>query len=142
MVTSIIFRLIIWFLLTADFGITNVVIGVIIALILPPYNIFSKSKSKYGEENLKDILLISRHILIAIPQAYKEAIEMIIYPHRHEIIVKEGVNPQRSKLLIFLDTFVITFTPKAVVVRYNQRGWYEVHYLKKKQSHEQLTIDN
>ncbi len=133
MVTSIIFRLVIWFLLTADFGITNVFIGIIIALILPPYNIFSKKKSKYGEEKLKDILLISKHILIAIPQAYKEAIEMIINPHKHEEIVEEAVNPTRSKLLIFLDTFVITFTPKAVVVRYNHRGWYEVHYLRRNQ---------
>ncbi|AFZ46419.1 multisubunit sodium/proton antiporter, MrpE subunit [Cyanobacterium stanieri PCC 7202] len=132
MVPSILFRLVIWFLLTADFGITNVIIGVLVALLLPPYNIFSKRDSSNTEEKIHELLTIFKHILIAIPQAYKESIEMIFTPHRHEEVVREAVHPNRSKLLIFLDTYVITFTPKAVVIKYNHRGWYEVHYVRRK----------
>ncbi|MBE9221192.1 cation:proton antiporter [Cyanobacterium stanieri LEGE 03274] len=132
MVPSILFRLILWFLLTADFGITNVIIGILVALLLPPYNIFSKAPYTNTEEKLKDLLTIFKHIIIAIPQAYKESIEMILSPHRHEEVVREAVPPNRSKLLIFLDTYVITFTPKAVVIKYNDKGWYDVHYVKRK----------
>ncbi|MBF2057611.1 MAG: Na+/H+ antiporter subunit E [Cyanobacterium sp. T60_A2020_053] len=128
MVASVIFRLILWFLLTANFSIANIIIGLIIALILPPYNIFSKNKSKYTGDLLKEIIILSKDIIIAIPQAYREAIEMIFTPHRHEEIVK----PNRSKLLIFLETYIITFTPKAVVVNYDDRGWYNVHYVRRK----------
>ncbi|WP_201150073.1 Na+/H+ antiporter subunit E [Cyanobacterium sp. IPPAS B-1200] len=132
MVFSILFRLVLWFLLTADFGIANVIIGILVAMLLPPYNVFSKRTSSTSKEKIKELLTVFKHIIIAIPQAYKESIDLILHPHRHEEIVREAVEPNRSKLLIFLDTYVITFTPKAVVVKYNHRGWYEVHYVRRK----------
>ncbi|MGY6530782.1 MAG: cation:proton antiporter [Cyanobacterium sp.] len=132
MVPSILFRLVLWFLLTADFGIANVIIGILVAMLLPPYNIFSNTKVTTSKEKIKELLTIFKHIIIAVPQAYIESIDLILHPHRHEEIVREAVEPNRSKLLIFLDTYVITFTPKAVVVKYNHRGWYEVHYVRRK----------
>jgi len=63
MVPSILFRLVLWFLLTADFGVANVIIGVLVAMLLPPYNIFSKTKSNTSGETIKELLTIFKHII-------------------------------------------------------------------------------
>lgn len=127
MIGHLILRLSIWFLLTANLSPANIIIGVAIAFILP---------RRYTEpERLKDILWAIGRILIAIPQAYKEAFEMILNPHRHENIIMErvrhgqhtGTNGGITPGLIFLDIFLITFTPKTTVLKYHKEGWYEVH---------------
>jgi multicomponent Na+:H+ antiporter subunit E len=116
---NITLRLAIWFLLTADFSLANIIIGVSIALLLP------RNRTSLGA--LKDWLQVLWEIIIAIPQAYLEAIEMIFRPHQDEDFVCEQVKPLRTPGLIFLDIFLITFTPKTIVLKYHERGWYEVH---------------
>lgn len=116
---NIVLRLAIWFLLTADLSLANIFIGVSIALLLP------RNRTSLGA--LKDWLQIFWEIIIAIPQAYAEAIEMIFRPHNHEDIICQQVKPNRTLGLIFLDIFLITFTPKTIVLKYHERGWYEVH---------------
>ena len=44
----------------------------------------------------------------------------------------ERVRPQRTPGLIFLDIFLITFTPKTIVVKCHEDGWYEVHRVKRR----------
>jgi len=119
MVGHLILRLSIWFLLTSDFSVVNIIIGVIIALLLP--------RGYPSRETLKDWLDILGKIILAIPQAYIEAIEIILRPHKYEELILERVQPNRSPRLIFLDIFLITFTPKTIVFKYRQDGWYEVH---------------
>jgi multicomponent Na+:H+ antiporter subunit E len=116
-----ILRLSIWFLLTANFSWANLLIGVSLALLLPPH--------PTTPERLKDLLQSLGQILTAIPQAYKEALEMMLRPHTQEEIVMERVRAGRSPGLIFLDIFLITFTPKTTVLRYDDEGWYEVHHV-------------
>ncbi|MEL7034861.1 MAG: cation:proton antiporter [Cyanobacteria bacterium J06592_8] len=116
---NLILRLVIWFLLTSDLSSTNIIIGVGIALLLPPH--------VASPERLTDWLRVLGEILVAIPQAYLEAVEIMIRPHNHEDIILERVKPQRTPGLIFLDIFLITFTPKTIVLKYHERGWYEVH---------------
>ncbi len=117
-------RLTIWLLLTADLGPANILIGVGVALLIPWR--FQASPI------LKDWLRILGEILIAIPQAYLEAIEMMVFPHTEEEIVRERVKPQRTPGLIFLDIFLITFTPKTIVLKYDDDGWYEVHRVRRR----------
>ena len=119
MVGNLILRLTIWFLLTSDLSLANIIIGVIVALILP--------RGYPSKEVLKDWLTVLWKILLAIPQAYMEAFEIIIRPHNHEDVILEKIPPKRSPRLIFLDIFLITFTPKTIVYKYRQDGWYEVH---------------
>ena len=114
-------RLTIWLLLTANFGWLNILIGVAIALLLP--------RSTTSPERLKDLLGGIWKIIIAIPQAYAESIQLMLRPHRHEEIVMERVQSGRSRGLIFLDIFLITFTPKTTVLNYLDEGWYEVHHV-------------
>lgn len=116
-------RLTIWLLLTADLSLPNILIGMAIALILP--------RGYPAPENLKDWLTTLWKLLKAIPQAYAEAIEIIFRPHNQETIVRQQVKKKRTPGLVFLDIFLITFTPKTIVTKYDSRGWYEVHEIKK-----------
>ena len=116
---DLILRLAIWFLLTADVSLANIIIGVCVALLLP--------RRYTAPAVLKDWLRAFWEIIIAIPQAYIEAIDIMVRPHAYEEITMERVKPNRTPGLIFLDIFVITFTPKTIVLKYHEEGWYEVH---------------
>lgn len=122
MIGHLILRLSIWFLLTANVSLTNIIIGVIIALVLP--------RGKSSPEKLKDWLKVIIKIIITIPLAFIEAFEIILRPHNQEEIIMEKVKLKRSPLLIFVDIFLITFTPKTIVFKYHEEGWYEVHQIK------------
>ncbi|MFW6295997.1 MAG: Na+/H+ antiporter subunit E [Halothece sp.] len=122
---NIILRLAIWFLLTADFSVANILIGIAIALLLP--------RAKTSPERLKDWLRVLWEIIVAIPQAYIEAIQIMLRPHNYEDVVLERVKPQRTPGLIFLDIFLITFTPKTIVLKYHEQGLYEVHRVRRTQ---------
>ena len=116
---DLLLRLAIWFLLTADVSAPNILIGLAVALLLP--------RSMTRPAVLKDWLRVLGEILVAIPQAFIEAIEIMVRPHNREDIALERVKPMRTDSLIFLDIFLITFTPKTIVVKYHKDGWYEVH---------------
>lgn len=121
MLLSLILRLGIWFLLTSDLSIPNIIIGLAIAFLLP--------RGDSGKESLKQWLKVLGKLLRSIPQAYFEAIEIIIKPHPYEGLVTQRVKPQRSKNLIFLDIFLITFTPKTIVLKYDEEGWFQIHQI-------------
>ena len=121
---NIVLRLAIWFLLTNDFSVPNIIIGVAIALLLP---LPRRSKNS---ATLNNWIRVFWEIIIAIPQAYIEAIQIMLLPHNYERTVRERVKPNRSPGLIFLDIFIITFTPKTIVTEYQEAGWYKVHYVR------------
>ncbi|NEO97615.1 MAG: cation:proton antiporter [Symploca sp. SIO2E9] len=116
---NLILRLVIWFLLTANLSVANIIIGVGVALLLP-----GRPKTP---EALKDWLRVLGEVIVAIPQAYIEAFEIMLRPHKYEDVIMERVKPQRTPGLIFLDIFLITFTPKTIVLKYHKDGGYEVH---------------
>jgi multicomponent Na+:H+ antiporter subunit E len=126
MVSIVLFRLLLWLLLTADGSGINLAIGVLVAVLLP--------RQRLAPDRLRDWLQVLGKIAIAIPMAYIEAIEIMIWPHRQESIVRESVRPNRSAQLVFLDIFLITFTPKTIVSRYNEAGWYDVHQISRSSS--------
>lgn len=116
---NLILRLVIWFLLTADLSLPNIIIGVTISLLLP------HNHKIRGQ--IQDWMRALWEIIVAVPIAYMEAIEIIFFPHRFEDVTMEQVPPRRSPGLVFLDIFLITFTPKTIVLKYHEQGWYEVH---------------
>lgn len=121
---DLLLRLTIWFLLTADASLTNIAIGVGVSLLLP--------RQYTSPSVLKDWLRVLWEVLVAIPKAYIEAIEMMLRPHSQEAMTMERVKPNRTPGLIFLDIFLITFTPKTIVLKYHEDGWYEVHWVRRK----------
>ncbi|MFQ4142025.1 Na+/H+ antiporter subunit E [Chlorogloeopsis sp. ULAP02] len=121
---NLILRLVIWFLLTANWSVANIIIGISVALLLP-----HRHKAAGA---LKDWLRALGEVLVAIPQAYIEAFEIILRPHNEEDVTLERVKPRRTPGLIFLDIFLITFTPKTIVLKYHEDGWYEVHRVRRR----------
>jgi multicomponent Na+:H+ antiporter subunit E len=117
-------RLTIWFLLTSDLSLTNSLIGIAVALIIP--------RNSARSAPLREWLRTLWKSLIAIPQAYVEAIEIMLRPHRYEEMTQEHVSSNRTPGLIFLDIFIITFTPKTIVTHYHERGWYDVHWIRRR----------
>ncbi|MGK7909837.1 MAG: Na+/H+ antiporter subunit E [Synechococcus sp.] len=115
-------RIAIWFLLTADVSLANIIIGITVTLLIPTG--FAASSK------LKDWLRALYEVAIAVPQAYWETLVIMFQPHKHEDIVLQRVRPRRTPGLIFLDIFIITFTPKTIVLKYHNDGWYEVHQIK------------
>lgn len=126
MIGHFLLRIIIWFLLTANFELSNIIIGIVVALSLPYIPLFKST------DKIQDLLKSLWQITIAIPQAYLEAFQLILHPHRQEEIVIERIKSERSPRLVFLDIFLITLTPKTVVLKYNENGWYEVHRVRRK----------
>lgn len=123
---NLILRLVIWFLLTANLSVANIIIGVGVAFLLP-----GRLKSP---GTLKDWFRALGEALVAIPQAYLEALQIMFFPHQHEDVTLERVRPGRTPGLIFLDVFIITFTPKTIVLKYHEKGWYEVHWVKRRKA--------
>lgn len=115
-------RLLIWFLLTGDLSLANIAIGVAVTLILP--------RQASAPVQWRDWLRVVREIVQAIPQAYREAFEMILKPHTAEAIIRQQAPLNRSAGLVFLDIFLITFTPKTIVLNCDAQGGYEVHVVK------------
>ncbi len=120
---NLILRMFIWFLLTNDLSLANIIIGLVIIFLLPN----TKTMASLG-----DWLIVTWDIIAAIPRAYFEAFEMIIFPHTEEEITVEKIKVKQTPGLIFLDIFLITFTPKTIVVNYRQEGYYDVHWVKRK----------
>ncbi|MBL1211071.1 cation:proton antiporter [Geminocystis sp. GBBB08] len=119
MILSLILRLTIWFLLTSDLSLANIIIGVAIALLLP--------RSNSEKESIKEWIKVLGRVLIVIPQAYYEAIEIMIRPHPYEGLTLQRMRTQKSKNIIFLDIFLIAFTPKTIVLKYCEQGWFQIH---------------
>ena len=124
---DLLLRLTIWFLMTADLSWANVIMGLVISLLLPKFG----PRSYIAPAVIKDWLQILWEILVAIPKAYFEAFEMILSPHSREETTLEPGKPRRTPGLIFLDIFLITFTPKTIVVKHHEEGWHEVHWVKR-----------
>ncbi|EKQ66811.1 multisubunit Na+/H+ antiporter, MnhE subunit [Leptolyngbyaceae cyanobacterium JSC-12] len=121
MIGQLILRLTLWFLLTANFSLANILIGVCIAWLLP--------RQATSRESFQEWFRMVWKVVKAILQAYREAVELILRPHQAEEVVMERVPSRRSPALIFLDIFLITFTPKTIVMKHHDDGWYEVHQI-------------
>ncbi len=75
----ILFRLLIWLLLTADGSGVNLAIGIAVAVLLP--------RQSFAPDRLKDWLTIFWKIATAIPMAYIESIEIMLRPHHRESMI-------------------------------------------------------
>lgn len=110
----------IWLLVTADLSWPNIVLGAGIGLLL------SRMKSKRAVP-VKKILSLLWDVVIAIPKAYIEAFEMIFWPHNQEEITTMPGSASRASEVVFLEIFLITFTPKTIVLDQRKGGGYDVH---------------
>ncbi|MCT0219515.1 hypothetical protein KQ304_11005 [Synechococcus sp. CS-1329] len=115
------FRLGIWLLLTSNVGRFNMVVGLILAMVLP------RARSRLASPGL--LLHSLWAVLLSIPQAYAEAVTMTIRPHRLERLTSLKGSGSQSALVVFLEVFRITLTPLTIALGQRADGSYLVHEL-------------
>ncbi|MCT0199059.1 Na+/H+ antiporter subunit E [Synechococcus sp. CS-1325] len=116
------FRLALWCLLTSDLSRLNLLIGLVVALLLP------RARSRPLPVRL--LLKAAGRALLAIPQAYLEALRLIVAPGVVELETSEPATDRALPLLVFLDVFRITLTPFTIVLGLEDGGRrYRIHSL-------------
>lgn len=121
MMGSLALRMGFWFLLTADLGIQNTLMGLAASLLIPRTRNDRLPVRKWTPAFLE--------ILKAIPLAYAQAFDMMVRPHRKTIMDRQPLRSGRHPLMIFLEIFRITFTPKTIATRVDDRRRVAVHHL-------------
>ena len=122
--SQILFRLLIWCLLTSNFRISNLIIGITISVILPNVRLPNLNLSFMAIELLKTI--------IAFPKSIKESVDLIFLKNKEEVFVNQrsSVEEDGSQFVNFLDLFRITLTPLSLVTRRKDRKSWRVHMIR------------
>jgi multicomponent Na+:H+ antiporter subunit E len=116
------FRLAVWCLLTADLSRLNLLIGLAVALLLP--------RARSRPLPLRELLRALGRSLLAVPQAYLEALQLITGREPVEREISEAASHGTVPLLVFLDVFRITLTPFTIVLGLEDGGRrYRIHAL-------------
>lgn len=123
-------RLLVWCLLTADLEAANLAIGLAVALALPQ----PRANRSLPLSQLLRALLLS---LRSIPQAYAEALHLLLRRPAHERMERTAPEWSRDSrpgagapgTLVFLDVFRITLTPLTIALGMDADGFYRVHRL-------------
>jgi multicomponent Na+:H+ antiporter subunit E len=120
---QILFRLAVWSLLTANFKISNLIIGIVISVILPTVRL----------PNLKINLMITEFLktIIAFPKAIQESIYLIFLSNKKEVFINQesSVPENGSQFINFLDLFRITLTPLSLVTKRKDKNNWRVHII-------------
>jgi multicomponent Na+:H+ antiporter subunit E len=120
---QILFRLAVWSLLTANFKISNLIIGILISVILPTVRL----------PNLKINLMITEFLktIIAFPKAIQESIYLIFLSNKKEVFINQesSVPENGSQFINFLDLFRITLTPLSLVTKRKDKNNWRVHII-------------
>ncbi len=122
--SQILFRLLIWCLLTSNFRISNLIIGITISVILPNVRLPNLNLSFMAIELLKTI--------ISFPKSIKESVDLIFLKNKEEVFVNQrsSVEEDGSQFVNFLDLFRITLTPLSLVTRRKDRKSWRVHTIR------------
>lgn len=102
------FRVLLWFLLTSDGTVVNLLIGLGLAVSLP-----RAGSGRWPARRLGKVILQS---LVAIPRAYVEALALIFAPAEQERFTVQSGSGSSSPLVVFLEVFAITLTPFTIVL--------------------------
>ena len=115
-------RLAIWLMLSGDMGRANVMIGLAVALLLP--------RARSQPLSLRELVAALGRCLLAIPQAYAEALALMLGGEPVEREVLQPATDRPAPLLVFLEVFRITLTPFTIALGLAADGsHYRVHTL-------------
>lgn len=123
-VITVAMRLLIWLLLTGDLSRVNVLIGLLVAVLLP----LSRRSRRLP---LRQLLEALRASLLAIPQAFAEGFVLLRSGRRLTATLEtQGFRDSGSALLIFLEVFRVTLTPFTIALGLDADGRaFRVHRL-------------
>lgn len=115
----------IWMLLTSEFTWMNVMIGLVgsvIASLLHPY--------RFSAGQLAVLIGLT---LWNLPKAIWETFLMVLCPHRHETETEEAVRNPENPWAVFCQTFIITLTPRTLVISEEMQGKIRLHIVSRKE---------
>ncbi|MDF7825121.1 Na+/H+ antiporter subunit E [Pontiellaceae bacterium B12227] len=116
----------IWMLLTAEFSWLNAFIGLAGSMVVGLLNPYRFSA--------RQLIHLWARVLIRLPQALWEALLIVLLPHRHERIAEQPVDHPESPWSVFSQTFLITFTPKSLVISEERDGRMQLHTVEREES--------
>lgn len=111
----------IWMLFTADLHWSNVVIGLIGSTAAARF-----CRYRFSAWQLFMLMLSA---LVRLPLAIWQSILIVFLPYRRERLTLEKMVDTDSPWKVFCQTFLITLTPRSVVIRQLNDGRLEVHHL-------------
>lgn len=115
---------VIWMMLTAEFSLLNAVIGFAgscAASVLQPY--------RFSAIQLMHLAALT---LLNIPRAIGETFLLVFIPHRYELTRTHELKNPGNPWAVFLETFVITFTPMTLVTSAEEDGRIHIHVVSRK----------
>ena len=121
---TIALRLLIWCLLSSDLRSANVAIGLAVSIALP-------QAGRSRQLPIDEFLRLLGGSLRAIPQAYAEALHLLLFGSRLQGRLEPmHVTTRGSALLTFLEVFRITLTPLTIALGLERGGRaYRIHRL-------------
>jgi multicomponent Na+:H+ antiporter subunit E len=122
MISHLFLRLGFWLLLTADFSVINITIGVITAFVLP--------RKKGPHLPLIAWFKGAWKVLKLLPIAYLEAFSLLIHPYTDEEVTTRPIGMGRNPWLLFLEIFLINFSPKSIVLQVDKHRRIHIHKIR------------
>lgn len=122
---TVLLRLLIWLLLSADLSLVNVLIGLLVAVLLP-------MARRSRPLPLRQLLAALGASLLAIPQAFLESFQLLRGGRRmQEQLDSQRFLGPRSSLLVFLEVFRVTLTPLTIALGLEPDGRaFRIHRLR------------
>ncbi len=114
----------IWMLLTADFSLSNALLGLIGSLLAARFFRYRFT--------VRQLLYLMLSFVVRTFQAVGEAVLLILLPHRCEQFRACRLHHARNPWAVFTQVLILTFTPKTLVTRPLDRNTVEVHELKRR----------
>ena len=124
MISHLFLRLGFWLLLTADTSLMNITIGVLAALVLP--------RKKGPRLPLMAWLKGAWKVIKLLPIAYLEAFSLLIHTHTEEEVTTRPIGMSRNPWLLFLEIFLINFSPKSIVLQVDQHRRIHIHQIRQR----------
>ena len=124
MISHLFLRLGFWLLLTADFSVINITIGVITAFVLP--------RKKGPHLPLIAWFNGAWKVLKLLPIAYLEAFSLLIHSHTEEEVTTCPIGKDRNPWLLFLKIFLINFSPKSIVLQVEKQRSMQIHQIRRR----------
>lgn len=115
----------IWMLLTADFSWPNAVVGLLGAVMVSRLPLYRFSAWQLV------VLIVST--LVRVPSALWESFRIVLLPHPYEQVSTRKVHHPENRWAVFCQTFIITFTPRSLVVG-EEGGELHIHSLERREA--------
>jgi multicomponent Na+:H+ antiporter subunit E len=115
-----------WMLLTADFSWPNAVVGLLGAVMV--------SRLPLHRFSAWQLLCLLIAALVRLPQVLWESFLIVVLPHPHEQISTRKVRQPGNHWAVFCQTFIITFTPRSLVISEEDGGEVRLHSLERRKA--------